>query len=106
MRSKGAAHGVEVDGHARRDNDRLRVQVRIPAGRPVDDEDADKEDDGSHHAGLRTIFTSCYPGRTDGVALNNRRELGDATYGQSKQEAHAGVPGKVPTPGDPERAGP
>lgn len=79
MRSKGAAHGVEVNGHARRDNDRLRIQVRIPAGGPVNDEDADKEDDGSHHAGLRTIVAPRDPDRTYGVALNHRGELGDAT---------------------------
>jgi hypothetical protein len=37
--------------------------------------------------------------------LNDRGKLGDTAHGQSKQETHACVPGKMPAPANPKRPG-
>ena len=104
MRSQGAAHRVQVNRDTGRYDDRLGVKKGQLTGGPVDNEDTDQDDDGGNSAGFRAVVSAGHPNRTHGIALDYGRKLGEAAYWKSKENAHARVPGKVPTPADPERS--
>lgn len=80
MWGESAAHRVEVHGDTRGHNDRLRVEIGQIAGSSVNDKDADKQDDSRHCTGFRAVVAAGHPGWAHRIALNNRRELGDATH--------------------------
>ena len=71
MRRQGAAHRVEVDGDTRGHNDWLGIKIGQAAGRPVDEKDADKQDNSSDCAGLGAVVATGHPLRTDRIALNH-----------------------------------
>ncbi len=71
MRSQGAAHRVKVNRDAGGHNDRLRMKIGQAAGRSIDDENADKQDDGGHRTGLRAVIATGHPHRTHGIALDD-----------------------------------
>ena len=71
MRSQRAAHGVEVNRDAGSHDDRLSMKISQTAGRPVDDENADKDDHGGYHAALWAVIAARHPGRAHRIALND-----------------------------------
>ena len=71
MRSECATHRVQVNRDSGGYDDRLRVKIGEPAGRPVDDEDTDQNDDGGDGAGFRAVVSAGHPHGAHGIALDD-----------------------------------
>ena len=71
MRSQGTAHRVEINGNAGSHNDWLSMKISQTARRSDDNEDADKNYDGSYHTAFGAVIAAGHPDRTYRITLND-----------------------------------